>query len=175
MTQPLSYRLATPEDALCVGALGIQVWLDTYAIDGVRPALAREVLKHFSTDAISATLARADTAVILAERAGHLVGFAQVLTGVDNPRISGNISAELQRLYVQERFAGKGIGRQLLTRSEDLAREHGAYALWLTAWVGNTRALAFYARQRYEDAGSSSYCFNNETYENRLFLKRLAS
>jgi len=174
MSSALSYRLATADDALCIGALGTQVWLDTYATDGIRPALAQEVLDHFSPTAVTATLAQPDVSVIIAERAGHLVGFAQIRDGVDNPRISRHLSAELERLYVQERFAGKGIGWQLLTRSEDLAREQGASALWLTVWIGNARALAFYPRQQYEDAGVSSYCFNNETYENRLFFKRLA-
>jgi ribosomal protein S18 acetylase RimI-like enzyme len=174
MTHALSYRPATPEDALCIGALGTQVWLDTYATDGIRAALAQEVLDHFSPTAVIATLAQPDVSVIIAERAGHLVGFAQIRDGVDNPGISGHLSAELERLYVQERFAGKGIGWQLLTRSEDLARKQGASALWLTVWIGNARALAFYPRQQYEDAGLSSYCFNNETYENRLFFKRLA-
>lgn len=173
MSPALSYRLANADDALCIGALGTQVWLDTYATDGIRPALAQEVLDHFSPPAVTATLAEPGVSVIVAERAGHLVGFAQIRNSVDNPRISGDISAELERLYVQERFAGQGIGWQLLTRSEDLAREQGASALWLTVWVGNARALTFYPRQHYEDAGVSSYRFNNETHENRLFLKHL--
>lgn len=174
MNTALSYRLATADDALCIGALGTQVWLDTYATEGIRPALAQEVLDHFAPAAINATLTHPDVSVIVAERAGHLVGFAQIRNGVDNPKIPGDSSAELERLYVQERFAGKGIGSQLLACSEELVRELGASALWLTVWVGNARALAFYPRQNYEDAGVSSYCFNNETHENRLFLKRLA-
>jgi ribosomal protein S18 acetylase RimI-like enzyme len=174
MNPALIYRLATADDALCIGALGTQVWLDTYATDGIRPALAQEVLDHFSPAAVGATLSQPDVSVIIAERLGHLVGFAQIRNSVDDSRISGHLSAELERLYVQERFAGKGIGWQLLTRAEDLAREQGASALWLTVWVGNTRALAFYPRQLYEDGGVSSYCFNNEIHENRLFFKRLA-
>lgn len=174
MSDAVSFRLATAEDALCVGALGTQVWLDTYATNGIRPALAQEVQEHFTPAAVAATLIQPGVFVMLAERAGHLIAFAQVRLGVDNPQLAADEGAELERLYVQARFAGKGIGRQLLARSEQLASEHGARALWLTAWVGNTRALAFYARQDYEDGGVSSYCFNNETYENRLFFKRLA-
>ncbi|HOZ25184.1 MAG TPA: hypothetical protein PLI83_10420, partial [Thermomonas sp.] len=42
-TTPL-LRPATPDDALCLGVLGLQVFLDTYATGGIRPTLAREVL-----------------------------------------------------------------------------------------------------------------------------------
>ena len=45
--------------------------------------------------------------------------------------------------------------------------------LWLTAWVGNTRALAFYASQGYEELGSTDYRFQGESFENRLFARRL--
>ncbi len=170
----MSYRLATADDALCIGALGTQVWLDTYATEGIRPALANVVLEHFSPHAVSVTLSQADVSVVVAERAGHLVGFAQIRLGVDHPHTNAEASAELERLYVQERFTGQGIGGALLTQSEDLACERGARVLWLTAWVRNTRALAFYPRQGYEDTGSTFYCFNNEHFENRLFSKRLA-
>jgi len=34
--QDLSIRVGTPEDALCIGVLGMQVFLDTYATDGIR-------------------------------------------------------------------------------------------------------------------------------------------
>ena len=47
--------------------------------------------------------------------------------------------------------------------------------LWLTAWIGNGRALAFYAAQGYGEAGKTLYDFQGELYENRLFVKGLAT
>ena len=38
------FRPATPADALCLGVLSTQVFLDTYATQGVSPSLAREAL-----------------------------------------------------------------------------------------------------------------------------------
>jgi diamine N-acetyltransferase len=46
--QNLTLRAATPEDALCLSVLAMQVVLDTYATQGIRPALAREVLAGYS-------------------------------------------------------------------------------------------------------------------------------
>ena len=45
--------------------------------------------------------------------------------------------------------------------------------LWLTCWVHNTRALAFYARQGYAELGSTDYVFEGEHHENRVFAKTL--
>ena len=49
----------------------------------------------------------------------------------------------------------------------------GAAVLWLTCWVGNARARAFYARQGYAELGSTDYAFEGERHENRVFAKTL--
>ena len=40
----VEYRNGTPDDALCISVLAMQVFLDTYAIDGLRNDIAREAL-----------------------------------------------------------------------------------------------------------------------------------
>jgi GNAT superfamily N-acetyltransferase len=80
---------------------------------------------------------------------------------------------ELKRLYVQEPFTSKGVGRALLQRAEALAASQGTRALWLMAWTGSPRALAFYAKQGYEELGTSSYVYENEVHETRVFMKEV--
>ena len=169
----IALRVAEPSDALCIGVLATQVFLDTYAMDGIRPSLAREVLHHLSTGAIARSLADPATVFLVAERAGHLIGFAQLTIGATHACAGPEATVELGRLYVQRAFAGKGVGTMLLARSEELARARGAGSLWLTAWVGNRRALAFYARRGYADVGATTYEFEDEQYENRVFVRPL--
>jgi GNAT superfamily N-acetyltransferase len=170
-----TFRLATAADAMCLGVLGTQVFLDTYALQGIRPAIAHEALEHFSTSAMQGVLSRDDTFVVLAERDGHLVGFAHVTTGAPHALAPEPRAAELRRLYVQERATGRGLGRELLRQAEGYAGAHGATLLWLTTWVGNTRALAFYPRCGYVERGATVYVFQGEPYENRLFARALAA
>ncbi|MDP9029793.1 MAG: GNAT family N-acetyltransferase, partial [Pseudomonadota bacterium] len=42
MLPDMLIRDARPEDALCVGVLGMQVFLDTYATEGIRDSIAAE-------------------------------------------------------------------------------------------------------------------------------------
>ncbi len=169
----ITLRQAASPDALCIGVLGMQVFLDTYATDGLRDVLAREVLEAFLPATISLLIERPDTRFIVAQRNGHLLGFAQITLQSDHPMIADARAAELSRLYVQERFTGHGIGWRLLEAAETLAAEQGASALWATVWVGNQRALGFYPRQGYAHAGTPIYRLQGEEHENALFLKRL--
>ncbi|WP_244302738.1 GNAT family N-acetyltransferase [Pseudomonas saxonica] len=171
--QKIAIRDATDQDALCIAVLGMQVFLDTYATEGIRDSIAKEVLESFSPDNLSKIIAKSDTFIIVAEVDDHLVGFAQVAMSTGHDLISHPNSSELQRLYVQEKFTGKGVGYRLVEEAEKYAYLRGASLLWATVWIGNNRALMFYPRQGYEHLGSPSYTFQNETHENRLFGKIL--
>lgn len=169
----VSLRVARPSDALCIGVLATQVFLDTYAQAGIRPTLAREVLEHFSTDAIATLLDNPGTTFIVAEAAGHMLGFVQLTQGTTHALLRPGSAVELDRLYVLARFGGQGIGTLLLRHAEALAARQGVTTLWLTAWVGNHHALAFYARRGYDDAGATTYRFQDEQYENRVLVTAL--
>jgi diamine N-acetyltransferase len=102
------------------------------------------------------------------------VGFAQLTHGRLHELLPPEApAAELNRLYVQRPFLGKGLGKELLARAEALAAGEGVEILWLTAWTGNTPALRFYESQGYRDVGASLYTFEGDSYETRVLLKRL--
>ena len=169
----LRLRAARADDALCLGVLATQVFLDTYATGGIRPAIAREVLAAFSSDAMAHAIAQDNICIAVAEIDGHLVGFSQLTLDASHPMAPPGRAAELFRLYVQEPFTARGIGRQLLRAAEVSAADRGATVLWLTPWVHNTRALRFYAHCGYEDHGPTAFHMEGETHENRVFARVL--
>jgi len=171
----LSIRLASPDDALCLSVLAMQVFLDTYATQGIRPAIAREVLSEYSQSSFEEALGSCRSLLAVAESQGHLVGFAQVTLGAKHDLSPAGSQAELLRLYVQEPFTGQKVGSQLLNWAEAAAQQSGAKVLWLTPWVHNLRAIAFYAKRGYKDYGLTYFTFEGESHENRVFAKSLPS
>ena len=172
MPATVEYRSGTPQDALCLGVLATQVFLDTYATKGIRPDLAREALAVFSQKTFAARLTDSNICFILAEVQGYLVAFAEVALGKACParRVVG---VELARLYVQRHFQRLGIGQALARGAERLAREHGFASVWLTAWSGNIPALSFYPAIGYRDIGVTEYVIEGQGYENRIFAKEI--
>ena len=171
----VTVRSAVAEDALCLSVLAMQVFLDTYATQGIRPAIAREVLSAYSQDAFSRALGSPAAKLMCAERAGHLVGFAHVILRAVHALAPAGVQAELLRLYVQEPFTGQGVGSLLLTHAEQMAGQAGATVLWLTPWVHNHRALQFYGRRGYQDHGLTHFVSEGESHENRVCAKVLGA
>lgn len=166
-------RTGTPDDAATISALAIQVFLDTYAPDGVRPDLAREALREYAAEAFDARLREPQRRFVMAERGTGLLGFAELTLANQAAPAGEAAGAELVRLYVQPAAQGTGLGRQLIRAAEALVAEAGLGGLWLTAWDGNRRALAFYAREGYADIGATSYSFEGNSYGNRVLAREL--
>lgn len=167
----IGYRRATPDDALCLGVLALQVFLDTYAVNGIRPDLAREALNVYGVEVFAGRLRDPAVEITVAESAGHLVGFVDVSLATACP-VAGLAGAEVLRLYVQAPFQRRGIGKALLAIAEQDAQRRGDACVWLTAWVGNAAALAFYPDAGYADAGTTHYVIEGQAYENRVFARR---
>jgi diamine N-acetyltransferase len=167
-------RDATPEDALCLSVLAMQVFLDTYATDGIRPEIAREVLASYSQNTFSKAIADSGSHITVAELNKNLIGFAQVTLSANQELAPSGKQAELLRLYVQEPFTAVKVGTQLLAQAERIAANSGATILWLTPWVYNFRAIAFYAKRGYTDYGLTYFTFEGESHENRVLAKSVA-
>lgn len=160
---PIHLRHATPDDAARLAALGMLVWLHTYAIDGVRDSIADYVLARFTRTAKQALLSDTGAQLIVAERDGQLLAYATLRLGRTCP---GNHTAnvELDTLYVHPLFARQGVGRALLQR----ARAEAAAPLWLSVWEHNDRALAFYRQQGLRECGQSWFELDGERHRNLL-------
>ena len=169
----LQIRLARADDALCLGALATQVFLDTYAVMGVRTSVAEYVRASFSTGVMQNLLANPEVMICVAEFNDHVVGFAQVGMDAAQPLVQALRPAELDRLYVQRPFLGQRVGAQLLREAEELAAQRGADALWCSTWLHNVRALRFYERQGYTNLGSSIFLLGHERHDNRVLSKDL--
>lgn len=166
-------RPAAPEDAITIAALAVQVFLDTYATEGVRPDLAREAFAEYAAEAFATRLQEPSRRFVLAEQASGLIGFAEIQACPLAAPAGAVIGAELVRLYVQPKAQGRGVGSCLLQAAEQAAAAAALGCVWLTAWEGNHRARGFYSSRGYQDVGATVYSFQGLPYANRVLAKHL--
>lgn len=154
-TQPngISMRLATRGDANNLSALATQVFLHTYATEGVSDDLSAYVLDEFAPSSFERTLAHPSSAILVEEVGGALIAFSELAFGAACPSDPA-FSTEVTRLYVQEHFWRKFVGTRLLEGCRRLAHDRvGDPALWLSVYAGNSAAIGFYARNGFKRAG----------------------
>ena len=162
-------RLACTSDAAQLAALGMQVWLHTYATEGISPEIASYVLATFTQPQLSELLANPASSVIVAEHNACLIGYAVLNWNAVCP-IASNANAELATLYIQEHFTGQRIGSALLAQAQSIARERAQQSIWLTVNANNHRAIAFYTKHHYINKGETYFRLGDTDHQNYVFV-----
>lgn len=162
---PLQIRRARPDDASRLAVLASQVWLHTYATEGIDDEIAAYVLAELTPARYLALLNAAATHCSLAMQDGRVVGFSVLRFGAPCP-VQPDATAELQTLYVQEHSTGRGIGSQLLAAAQAIAPS----PLWLSVNARNARALGFYARHGYVRRGTTHFALGQALHENHVLV-----
>jgi ribosomal protein S18 acetylase RimI-like enzyme len=169
MSTSPTIRSATASDASMIAALGMQVWLHTYATDGISPLIADYVLAEFTAGKIGALLDDPDVALLVAEIGGNLVGFVLIRFGSESRQ--AKTSVEIERIYVQEHFHRRGIGTALMQGAqEESERRTGSRRVWLMVYIHNVDAIAFYLRHGFVRAGVGYFELGDERHENHLLV-----
>ncbi|MGJ7901868.1 N-acetyltransferase family protein [Lysobacter sp. 1R34A] len=159
-------RRAGADDAGALALVGAATFLETFAgilhgrdiVEHCRRQHAHAVYADWLGDA-SAALWLAET-----EQGAAPVGYA-VLTPPKLPLPDlGEHDLELKRIYLLSRFHGGGVGRGLMRQAVAEARTRGARRLLLGVYAGNARALAFYARNGFEQVGERRFQVGGNTY-----------
>jgi ribosomal protein S18 acetylase RimI-like enzyme len=162
-------RRAQPADANRLAVLAAQVFLHTYAIDGISPAIAQYVLDELTPAKFTALLQNPGVFTSVAETGDNLLGFAVIHLSSVCPN-ANDATVELQTLHIQDHFVGKGIGRSLLAKVQELARLGADSRLWLTVDAKNAKAIAFYQRQGYEKVGTKEFVLGGVGHENHVLV-----
>ncbi len=115
-----------------------------------RPALTPETTEA-ARKVYDRHLLRSDTASLVAERNGDLIGFLALEFRDRLNRVRPQ--AWIPDLIVTSRHRGQGIGRILLDAAFAKAREHGCWSVTLESGYQRTAAHRLYTAVGMEDAG----------------------
>lgn len=169
MRHSLHIRTGSSEDANRLAVLAAQVWLHTYATDGITADIAEYVLRELTPEKFLHTLNAQSSQVFVAESGASLVGLAVVKFDTACPSVDYS-SAELQTLYVQAHFIGQGVGKLLLRAAQAEARQRSNGVLWLTVNAKNAKAVDFYAQQGYKKVGTTYFVLGEGRHENHVLI-----
>jgi ribosomal protein S18 acetylase RimI-like enzyme len=145
-------RDARPEDAAAIARVHTRSWQVAYAHAFPAEALAGisvERRTDWWAQRLAATPPRA--ALLVAEAAGEVRGFASVGAARDD----GEMLGELYAIYVDPDHWGAGLGRALITEAEERLRAAGFAEAILWVLEDNPRTRRFYEAAGWTHDGGS--------------------
>ncbi|KAM5350676.1 hypothetical protein ACJ41O_007181 [Fusarium nematophilum] len=176
-SQPHSFsiRPAQLSDSRPIADLGAHVFSVTFG-HSVQPHELDAFLQESYTEAaVRKDILDADKDVIIATDAeDKILGFAYLTRGSSEPCVDEmENKVELQRIYVHPSAHGKGVGRALAVKVEDMARAQGFKNIWLGVWEENVKAMRAYEKWGYERVGDHDFVIGSVVQTDYIMLKAL--
>lgn len=154
-------REAIVEDCINLAALSIEVWLHTYAIDGISTENSRYAVSTFTEEHFKKLLLDKNYKLLVYMEGIYLRGYT--LVNLKSFYKSEENGFEIDKLYVQVHFHGKGIGRRLISEVKNQIGDQ----FWLHTWVRN-KSIGFYKKLGFVDIGRYDFEFETGIIENRV-------
>jgi GNAT superfamily N-acetyltransferase len=161
-----------PEDSQLLADLASRTFRDAFGADNSPSDIELHVRTHYTPELMAEELTNPDWTTLLAHVDGIVAGYAQLLTR-EPPVTLGAGGLMLHRFYVEQAWVGKGVAQPLMSAVRDCAVERQARFLWLTVWERNPRAIAFYRKCGFMDAGMTTFRVGNDAQTDRVMAWRL--
>jgi len=169
-------RTALPADAQALSLLGERLWRETYT--GLIPEsnLELHLAETFGPRQQAAELADPACTTLIIEADALLLGYAWLRAGgpeVEHTKCRFDKPLEVARFYVDRTLHGTGAAQDLMAAVLDQAIASGHDGLWLQVWEQNPRAIRFYTKAGFSDAGDASFRIGEQVDRDRLLVHTL--
>jgi ribosomal protein S18 acetylase RimI-like enzyme len=169
-----SIREAVPSDARPLSKVAETTFRATFAGMNTPENMDAHCRDSFGESLQAAEIMDPGMATLLCERDGELVGFAQLRWGKHPACVVGEKPGELQRLYVVERWQGKGAAQMLMDACLEQMPRRGSDVVWLGVWEHNPRAIAFYTKYDFIEVGDHTFALGADPQRDIVMSRPVA-
>lgn len=172
---PARLRPARAEDAAALAALAERTFRATFAEFNSAADMDRYCAESYGAPIQRAQIEASDGLTLLASLGDRLLGYAQLRFRHRHPSVPASVACELQRLYVDADWHGRGLAPRLMQACIEQARAAGSDVLWLGVWEHNPRAIAFYRKYGFEVTGEHEFVLGADRQRDLVMALRLAA
>jgi diamine N-acetyltransferase len=104
-----------------------------------------------------------------------LAGYSHLSGGELPASVDGPMPLELKRFYIDRVWHGSGLAQVLMRATFDAALASGARTLWLGVWEHNPRAIAFYRKFGFAEAGSHDFMLGRDRQTDIIMVRPMTT
>jgi ribosomal protein S18 acetylase RimI-like enzyme len=166
-------RQATEHDAVALAELAERTFRATFADDNKVADIDLHCRSRYGAEIQAAEICDPARTTVVFEIDNHLVGYGQLRWESAPPCVAAAKPAEIQRLYVDAPWHGKGVAAALMDSLLRYAATGKADVVWLGVWEKNPRAISFYAKSGFSIVGHHVFVLGSDPQRDLVLAKRL--
>jgi diamine N-acetyltransferase len=171
----LFIRQAVSGDSNVIADLSARTFISAYQGMLHEEALQGFVRSAFSHEKIQEEMDLPGNQFLLAYEDETPIGYAFLREAGPPMGVQGEKPVELARIYLEEDVTGKGYGSRLMEACIELAIQSGYSILWLGVWEQNERAIRFYEKMGFNQAGTLPFLFGDDLHTDRVMVLSISN
>lgn len=165
-------RRASPSDAEELAILAERTFRKTFQEGNTQEDMELHCQASYSTDIQLKEILRQDWITLVCEYDSKLIGYAQLRWEEFPPCVNSLRAGEILCLYVDDPYHGKGFAQELMRKCFAEFETMGSDVVWLGVWEHNLRAIAFYRKLGFSEAGEHIFQVGSDPQRD-IIMKRL--
>ena len=166
------FEKVTPPEVPQLEHLARKTFCETFAAENTEADMQKYLEEELTTDKLAAEINDPSCEIYFMKESHQVVGYLTLYL-VSDPEILWKQGLKIERLYLLNRFLGKGYGLKLLGFAEEKLRQHQRDYLWLGVWERNYRAIRFYRRNGFAQTGTCRFILGEDVQTDLVMKKFL--
>lgn len=169
----LNIKMATNADAELIADMSRQTFYETFVSQNTKENMDKFMNESFTKEALMEEVGEPGNIFLLAYDEKEPAGYVRMRENNNPPELGNRNSIEIARIYAATNAIGKGVGKTLMQKCIELAREKKKEVLWLGVWEKNNRAIDFYIKWGFEKFSTHIFMLGDDPQTDWLMKKEL--
>lgn len=169
----VSIKKCTLDDIQILQAISIETFNDTFKEQNSPENMKAYLEKAFNVTQLEEELFNFSYQFFFVYFHDDIAGYLKINIDDAQSEEMGNDSLEIERIYIRNNFQKHGIGKYLINKALEIARENKKKKIWLGVWEKNENAIAFYRKMGFAQTGAHSFYMGDEEQIDFIMEKTL--
>jgi ribosomal protein S18 acetylase RimI-like enzyme len=167
----LTFKQCKADDLHTLRDLSCKTYNETFADTNTPSNMKAYLEQAFDINKLCGELSNSYSLFYFLYADGELAGYLKLNESPAQTDIKDILSLEIERIYVAKEFQGKGLGNVLMKKAIETAEIRKKSYVWLGVWEKNQKAILFYKKNGFYEAGTHSFFMGDEEQTDLVMRK----
>jgi ribosomal protein S18 acetylase RimI-like enzyme len=153
--------------------IGCETYNETFQLFNTPENMEAYLEKAFNIEQLKKELSNVYSDFFLVYLNEELAGYLKVNVNEAQTDNIGSEALEIERIYIRNKFQRQGLGKILINKGIELAKEQNKKQVWLGVWEKNERAINFYTKMGFLKNGAHAFYMGDEKQTDFIMVKTL--
>ncbi|MGJ8581212.1 MAG: GNAT family N-acetyltransferase [Psychromonas sp.] len=179
MTIPDNMQKCSLTQVSLLREIAIETYQQTFADSNSEALLQKYYQESLNINLLSSQLNNPESefyfiySAPVTDKEAQIAGFLKLNIGNAQTDLADPNALEVEKIYLDQQFLGKGLGHQLINFSVARAEQQNKQYLWLGVWEHNQPALQFYKKMGFFQFGEHGFDMGGDIQTDYLLKKTL--